>query len=405
MVTRAEPISLVEIQQEVIDEDAVLLEYVLGEKKSFLFIVTRSGLQTVELPARARIEQLARLAYGALTARNQRVKFETAEEFRSRIAVADSEFRTFAGELSRMVVAPAADVIKNKRLMVVADGALQYIPFGALVLNQRYIAETNEVVVLPSASVLAALRRAARGRQPAPKTLAVLADPIFERNDERIAAEATSKKGTARQTIAHRDARRGDQSFKRLPFTRREAEDVAALVPPAMRSVMLDADASRANVLTPELARYRYLHFATHGLINSQFPELSGIILSLFDRDGLEQNGFVSLADTYGLKLNADLVVLSGCRTGLGREISGEGLVGLMRGFLFAGAKRVTVSLWDVSDEATAELMKRMYRGLLTGRRLAPAAALREAQISMIRDQKWNAPYYWAPFIMFGEPR
>jgi CHAT domain-containing protein len=146
------------------------------------------------------------------------------------------------------------------------------------------------------------------------------------------------------------------------------------------------------------------LHFATHGFLNSLHPELSGIVLSLVDPQGTQQDGFVRTVDVYNLRLPAELVVLSGCRTGLGEEIKGEGLVGLTRGFMYAGAARVLVSLWDVNDEATADLMPRFYAAMLVNR-LKPAAALRVAQISIWREKRWQAPYYWAAFVLQGEPK
>ena len=150
------------------------------------------------------------------------------------------------------------------------------------------------------------------------------------------------------------------------------------------------------------LADYRIVHFATHGLINNQHPDLSGIVLSLVDEQGRTQNGFLRLYDIYNLKLNADLVVLSACQTALGKEIKGEGLVGLTRGFMYAGAPRVVASLWRIDDRATAEIMKRFYTGMLKDG-LRPAAALRAAQISMLNDKRWQSPHFWAAFTLQGE--
>src|SRR4029078_12525843 len=164
----------------------------------------------------------------------------------------------------------------------------------------------------------------------------------------------------------------------------------------------LDFAASRATATGPELAQFRLVHFATHGLINSQHPDLSGIVLSLVDEKGQPQNGFLRLYDIYNLKLNADLVVLSACQTALGKEIKGEGLVGLTRGFMYAGAPRVVASFWRIDDRATAEIMKRFYSAMLTDG-LRTAAALRAAQISMLQDKRWQSPHYWAAFTIQGE--
>jgi CHAT domain-containing protein len=166
----------------------------------------------------------------------------------------------------------------------------------------------------------------------------------------------------------------------------------------------VDFQASRATAISPELANYRIVHFASHGLLNSQHPELSGLVFSLIDKKGKPQEGFLTLQDIYNLNLPAELVVLSACETGLGKEISGEGLIGLTRGFMYAGASRVVASLWKVSDVATAELMAEFYRSMEKDG-LAPAAALRAAQVKMWKQKRWRSPYYWAAFQLQGEWR
>jgi CHAT domain-containing protein len=199
----------------------------------------------------------------------------------------------------------------------------------------------------------------------------------------------------------------GDEmlSMARLPFTRREADAIAALVPAAYRKQELDFAANLSNATSSDLSQYRIVHFATHGFLNSRHPELSGIVLSLVDEKGQERNGFLRAHEIYELKLPAELVVLSGCRTGLGKDIRGEGLIGLTRAFMHAGAARVLVSLWDVNDQATAELFTRFYTRLLGPEKVSPAAALRAAQVSMARDKRWSSPYFWAGFTLQGEPR
>jgi CHAT domain-containing protein len=192
--------------------------------------------------------------------------------------------------------------------------------------------------------------------------------------------------------------------LERLRFSRREADAIAALASPGETLKALDFEASRATASSPSLRDYRIVHFATHGLLNSRHPELSGIVLSLVDQDGAPQDGFLRLSDLYSMKLNADLVVLSACQTALGKQIKGEGLVGLTRGFFYAGAPRVIASLWSVRDEATSELMARFYRTLLQGGQ-SPAAALRSAQVAFSKDPRWSAPYYWAGFVLQGEWR
>jgi CHAT domain-containing protein len=187
-----------------------------------------------------------------------------------------------------------------------------------------------------------------------------------------------------------------------LPFSRREADAIKSLIPEKEVMLALGFRASVATATSPELSQYRYVHFATHGLLNSEQPELSGILLSSYDEFGKRQNGFLQLHDVYNLKLSADLVVLSACETALGKDIRGEGLVGLTRGFMYAGVPRIVASLWNVDDAATAELMGMFYKAMLTeGKR--PADALRTAQVHMWRTNQWSSPYYWAAFTLQGE--
>jgi CHAT domain-containing protein len=203
-----------------------------------------------------------------------------------------------------------------------------------------------------------------------------------------------------------REAEISDESLKlaRLPFTRKEAESIASLVPLGLRKEAIDFSANRATAMSEELREYRYLHFATHGLLNTTQPQLSGLVLSMVDEEGRDVNGFLRAHEIYNLKLSADLVTLSGCRTGLGKEIRGEGLIGLTRGFMYAGAARVLVSLWDVSDEATADFMSKFYTAMIK-EKLTPAAALKTAQSRMVKDKRWSSPYYWAAFVLQGEPK
>lgn len=417
------PLSLAEIQQQVLDSDTVLLEYALGKEKSYLFVVTQNSLQTFELLKRAEIEEKSRNYFEALTARNKKIKFETAEEKQKRVEKADTEIVNLADSLSQTILAPAEKVLNKKRLLIVPDGILQYIPFASLTKDKQPLVNNYEIVSLPSASTLAVLRKEFGNRQPAPKTIAVIADPVFTAEDERFKTLEAKKKGNSPNQIAVSAKTRGIEeeelnrvtddfgggesgfNFSRLPFTRKEADAISTLTPQNVKKLSLDFSANLSNATNPELSNYKIIHFATHSFLNSRRPELSGIVLSLIDENGKPQNGFLRTDEIYNLNLPAELVVLSGCRTGLGKEIRGEGLVGLTRGFMYAGAKRIAVSLWDVNDEATAELMSRFYKEMLGNKKFTPAAALRQAQLSMAKDKRWSNPYYWAGFILQGEPR
>ena len=421
-LTQPQPLTTNEIQR-LLDADTILLEYSLGEERSHVFVVSQSSLTVYELPKRVRIESLARHVYRLLNARNYEVKGETESRRDARWAQADAEYPKAAAELSRMILGPVAELLPEKRLLVVSEGALQYVSFAALPVpatarSEHLAAKTgvpmmfeHEIVNLPSASVVAELRRAEMGRKPALKEVAVLADPVFDSADERItrAIRARSKAALFPERLTRSAAdvgksRNGSFYLNRLLYTREEARAIVSLVPPGKALVALDFQASRAAATNSMLSEYRIVHFATHGLLDSKHPELSGLVLSMVDKQGRPQDGFLQLEDIYNLNLPVDLVVLSACDTGLGEEISGEGLVGLTRGFMYAGASRVMASLWSVNDAATSELMARFYKSVERDR-MRPAAALRAAQIQMWRQKLWRSPYYWAAFQIQGEWR
>ena len=408
-LTEPRPLGLKAIQQQILDDDTLLLEYSLGDEKSFLFAATPAWTRSFELPARSQIEQIARRIYETLTARNQNPANESPEQRQKRLEQADAEFTKAAAALSETLLAPVASELENRRLVIVTEGMLQYVPFGALPSPKAplpLIVE-HEIVSLPSASVLAVLRQESAARKTATKTVAVMADPVFSVADSRFAARgpkenAASEQGSAFAEVKRAAAESGVASLERLRFSRMEAEAISSLAPDNLKLEALDFAANRAAAMNSDLGQYRIVHFATHALINNEHAELSGVVLSLVDEQGRPQNGFLRLYDIYNLKLGADLVVLSACQTALGEEIKGEGIVGLTRGFMYAGAPRVVASLWRIDDRATAELMKRFYAGMLR-EKLRPAAALREAQVSMLKDKRWQAPYYWSAFTLQGE--
>ncbi len=408
-----QPLSLKEIQEQVLDNDTLLLECSLGDERSYLWAVTQTSISSHQLPKRGEIEKLARTVYDLL-----REPQPWGEEIYR-------QYWLKASELSEKILGPVAEQIGTKRLLIVADGALQYIPFGALPIPTPQgssrakngnaadapipLVERHEIVTMPSASALAVLRREISQRKPAAKTVAVFADPVFGQDDARfIRANQPQQPAPAEQaqiTALGQTLRDFDESGSGLPrllSSIGEAEDILKLVPAKDRMMVMGFEANRAKVTSPELSNYRIIHFATHGLLNNEHPELSGIVLSLVDRQGQPQNGFLRLYDIYNLKLPAELVVLSACRTALGKEVKGEGLIGLTRGFMYAGAARVVSSLWKVDDEATAEFMKLFYRQMLE-RGHPPAFALTQAKREFRQQRRWNSPYYWAAFTIQGE--
>ncbi len=409
------PLSLSEIRQKVLDQETLLLEYALGEDKSFLFVVTPQSIAIFELPKRETIEAAARNVYELVTASSRTVAGETPQQKMARLKQAQADYSEAAAKLSHLLLDPVASQLQAKRLLVVAEGALQYIPFTGLPdpvvktpgKSQPLIA-VHEIVTAPSASVLALIRNDASHRQPAEKLVAVLADAVFDKDDARVAQRGKPAPGTAPPAVAadllRSGAESGLQQFARLRFSRREAERISRLAQNSGKLTALDFAASRATATSQELGQYRIAHFATHGIINNQHPDLSGLVLSLVNEKGEPIDGFLRLNDVYNLKLRADLVVLSACQTALGKEMAGEGLIGLTRGFLYAGAPRVVASLWQVDDRVTAELMENFYRAMLT-RNERPAAALRSAQLAIASTKGWESPYYWAAFTLQGEWR
>jgi CHAT domain-containing protein len=397
-----------------------------------------------ELPGRAVIEKAAQRVTELLTARLPRDNETNLDAFK-RAARSRSQFTAAAVELSQMILGPVADDLGRKRLLIVADGALHFIPFAALpkprsddqmksrMVGQRRAANRrdrpsaisdrqspnplildHEIVNLPSASVLGMLQRRRQTRPVAEKLLALLADPVFERDDPRFNPELTGKTAaqqadiaTLRSAVTVSTIPGMQGGLTRLRFARQEADHILAALSPAERETSLaafDFTACQELALSAELGRYRYLHFATHGFLDNERPELSGVALSLLDRDGRDKDGFLRLVEIYNLRLAAELVTLSACETGLGKQVSGEGIVGLTHGFLHAGASRVLVSLWKVDDRASARLMGQVYEGIFR-EKLSPAAALRKAQLSLRLDPATRDPFFWAAFVLHGEPR
>ncbi|MBO0722489.1 MAG: CHAT domain-containing protein, partial [Blastocatellia bacterium] len=441
-LTQPRPLNLKEIQQQVLDPETLLLEYSLGETVSHLFVVSDTSITSYQLPNRADIEAATRLVRELLTAPEPRPE-DSWLSIQVRMASARKKYWPEAVALSRMLLGPAASQLGTKRLLIVADGALQYLPFGTLPIPEtlepgddevaqqgnskvgRKISSSSrhptahliatpsgpayptplivkhEIIHLPSASTLAVLRRELTERRPAPKMVAILADPVFSMYDSRVKPnQHHAEDGTLSELTRSVNDVRGE--LKRLLMTRDEAQAISSLTPPNERLEALDFRANRALCTSDVLSQYRIVHFATHGLLNSEHPYLSGLVLSLVNEQGQPQDGFLRLPEIFNLRLPAELVVLSACQTGLGKEIKGEGLMGLTRGFMYAGAVRVIASLWQVDDVATAELMKRFYH-LMLQEQMRPAAALRAAQIEMSKKPQWQSPYYWGAFVLQGE--
>ena len=439
-LSAAQPISLADVQRELLDDSTALLEYALGEEASYLWVVVKDKAALYKLPPRETIgKQVAELRDQIVPAslRRSLVDVGAAETQRglglsSSGAAANTQgFAAASHALYKTVFEPAASLVGARRAVVATDGALSYVPFEALVTAAEgadysalpYLIKTNEIVYAPSASVVAAIRKNAKAGEQQTGSVLLVADPVFDPQDPRT--RARQQQQSPAQAAAAPDAGRGlmlksavddvtggsakqDAGFKlaRLAGTRAEAEQVAASARAAgiKAELWLDLEASEENAAGRDLTSYRIIHFATHGLLNTERPQFTGLVLSLVGNR--ERDGFLRTDEVFNLRLGRPLVVLSACETGLGRERRGEGVVGLTRAFMYAGALSVGVTLWPVADRATAELMADFYKRLLAKDKPASApAAMRDARLQMIAGKKNAAPFYWAPFVLAGDWR
>lgn len=400
------PLTLERIQQELRDSHTMLLEYSLGNERSYLWAVTNDSFRVYDLPPRQTIEDAARDCYEVMTARQRPMD----NEYANKVQAADDRDVEIRSKLGNMLLGPLAGQLGRRRLLVVTEGALQYVPFDALVLSEAPLLETNEVVVLPSVSTLIAIRSANHHSRSTSKLLAVIADPVFSASDDRLpsgssepaVAKAAGEK-SGEQTLSHSPGILiRDGALVRLAHASEEADAISKIAPWGTTMVAKGFNANRETAMSSDVGQYQIVHFATHGFLNSEHPELSGLVLTMTDRNGVKTNGLMPLHDIYSLELSAELTVLSACQTALGKEIKGEGLVGLAHGFMAAGSKSVVASLWKVDDRATAILMADFYESMLQ-KGMTPAAALRSAKLKMMRDKQWSKPYYWAGFELQGE--
>jgi CHAT domain-containing protein len=427
-ITQPDQVRIQDIQAELRNDDTLLLEFSLGNERSYLWAVSPTSINAYELPGRAVIESTVNKVYDLLTAR-QRLYEGKAPQGREFIESAELDYLREASALSWTLLGPVASQLGSRRLLIVADGPLQYIPFEALPVpnrpadanlqegsqarppEPRLLIDDHEVVELPSASILVAIRRDIK-QSAASKTVAVLADPVFDKDDPRLHQGGKQESDTvqsqkfddaylnrALRTLNGEDS---SSTVPRLPGSLQEAKAIMATIPLSEGMMAVGFEATRERVMSEDLKHYRIIHLATHGILDNERPEMSGLIFSLVDSNGNSRSGYLRLKDIYGLHMQADLVVLSACRTGLGQNVQGEGLIGLTGAFMYAGSKGVVASLWKVDDEATAELMKNFYASMLKDG-LPPASALRAAKQAMRAKNQWHSPYFWAAFVLHGE--
>lgn len=395
-LVRPRTLSVEEIRSQLLDSQSALIEFHLAPEKSYAWLITQSGLQAAELPSRSRIERLAREIYEALDGRHEAAFEENPKMRQLRLEERDAAFRRASAALGNLLFGKFARELNVRRLLIVPDGGLHLVPFAALSWPGSGVPLVTkfEPQILPSASIVAQLRTDQPREQPR-TTLSILADPVFDRDDARFPAppvvNVSSKPAPA-------------PTYARLHFSRIEADAVSRLLPANQQKRALDFRASRPILESPSFLRSRILHLATHAVIREDQPTLSGIVFSQLDAKGRPIDGLLRMYEIYNLPLDADLVVLSACRTAIGRQMRGEGVIGLTRAFLHAGASNVVTSLWSIQDRATAKLMEYFYEGLLR-KSLSPAAALRQAQLRLRADPRFAHPYFWAAFSVQGDSR
>ena len=406
--TQPRSLGLQEIRDRDLADDTALLEFFLGQRRSYLWVVTKNSFKSLSLPPRGEIEESA-VALRKLLIPPTALPGESFDDLQIRVREAESEYWRKAAVFSETLLGPVAGELKAKRLLIVPDGALQYISFAALPIpargdDIRPLMLEHEISLQPSASILAMLR--SRANKPVEKAIAVFADPVFESDDSRFETGAgqLAAANPTRDAPMERDVNSSwsNGPIPRLLASREEARAITDLTSFSTNFMAIDFEANKAAFTSLDLNQFRIIHIATHGVLDSKRPELSGLLLSRFDKDGQPKEGFLRLDDIYNLSLSAAMVVLSACNTGLGKDVRGEGLVGLVHGFMYAGTTRVVASLWKVDDDATAQLMTHFYREMFQEGK-SPSAALRAAQIEMWEQKRWRSPYFWAAFVLHGD--
>ncbi len=363
----------------------VALSFVPGEAASYLLVLTKRGDPAVivqELPPSGRIAEMV------------------AAMIQPRVLADDASARPRGAELYQALLGPAEAAIAGKALVIVPGGALGLLPFEILVgPDGRYLVEGHAIRYAPSLTALTLIRRWEAERPRADRGLWAMGDPVYDKADPR-AGKPSGTTEPSRDLVAARRLTRGD-GFARLPGAGAEVERVAATMGARSDERLLGPEATEAAAkrLSADgtLARYRYVHFACHGVLGTGANAQPGLVLSLVG-DPAGEDGYLRLDEVTGFHLNADLVALSACQTGQGKVYKAEGVSGLARAFLSAGSRGVLCSLWQVEDASTADLMADLYSGLKSG---APAAvALRRAQLRMI--ESGEPPLHWAPFVLIG---
>jgi CHAT domain-containing protein len=402
-------LTLDEIQQEIRGDNSLIVEYALGMKTGYVWVVNDQNISFCKIPNKMEISLFVERFQRGLLARQDRSR--TGIAYLRWVRQADNAYLNDAQALGQILLGPVSHLLTKKRIIVVADGPLQHVPFSALPLPafggpNDLLRDQHEVIHLPSASTLKFIRDAMEHRPSSTMRAAVFADPVFGPEDPRVSSGKTIKRKLEyswQLRGAVHDLQLGQERLPRLPGTASEAEAVTNIMGSDHVFVATGLKATREAVLNGNLGKYQHILFATHSLLDEEHPELSGLVFSLVNENGEKLDGYLRMKDIYQLKLSAELVVLSSCESALGKDMQSEGMIGLTRAFLYAGSKRVISSLWKVDDGATSELMKYLYQRIHQGEN--PGDALRNAQADLSKNSQWRHPYYWAGFVLQGEYR
>ena len=366
--------------------ESVIIDYWLGDRGAYAWTITSDGVEWTMLGDSAPINEAARSMHGAFTGFASRPPRDRLEA---------------GAVLYDRAVRPVEKLAANRRqIIVVPDGALSYVPFAALRTSHdagaRYLIEDHDVALAPAAWWL--VDRRALPTTAGPSRVLLLSDPIYERTDPRLGAQATPKDPRPRGEHASNALdRRQYEGLERLPWTAREAELLAALVPESQVDRLSGATATRARLLAADWTQYRIIHLASHGEVDAAMPQLSALLLGAYDEHGQRVEQAVRAVDLESRTLQADIVALSACDTAVGREIAGEGVLGLASTTLARGAGAVLASLWSSSDEISARLMTEFYRGVLIDH-AKPPSALGSAMRTMLSRNPQADPAFWAVY-------
>jgi CHAT domain-containing protein len=397
-------LAIAQVQSELLDEDTQVFEYWLGERRGFLWVVTRDRVDAHVLPSRSAIEATATALRERILDRGSTASVVPIEETLRRDLNENEALRPLIEALARQILPSAARPAPLATRVVIADGILQAIPFNLLFANDKDESRSGDTapVYLPSLATAWGLRALPRNRHA--RTVTLFADPVLNVDDRRIEGVANKVPTERGSTLHDALAQAGVGQLHRLAYTHGEVRAIADL-PGWNRIRMVEGfSLNRKALLDSDWTDSSILHFATHALVNWRRPELSGIVLSLIDPGGNAQDGYLRINDIYRLHLNADLVVLSVCDSATGRNDGAEGPANLARAFFHAGAPRVIATLWPVDDRASAQFMRTFYAAMLK-RDLRPQQALWVAQEALRSDPRWRAAYFWSPFVLQGDWR